>query len=348
MRRATVLILALALLSGCSSMLEREYVSVTAHVNQTVLADDPSILRAENYQGLVNGVLYFVSQGMESGTIRLTKYTGDPETDLAAVCAEVREEDPLGAYALEGIEYTYSLIVSYYECSFSFSYRRTAEQLERLRTVSGSSAIREELEQALLTYQPEVALRISSYYAKEDTLRALLDEAYRELGLAALGMPQAELTLYPQEGGGTQRIAELTFSYDLSQPELSRQYQANLQQAGSLTGREYTSQSDAALSFAQAMSYDPEGPSSTYAALWDAGADSLGVALAYQAVCRQYGLTCQVVDGTKDDQPYHWNIVQADGVYRHVDVAAPEPALLADSQMEGYEWDADSCPPCPD
>ena len=232
MRRVLALLLSMALLlPGCASMLERDHLSVSPHVNQTMLSDNPSILRAENYQGLVNGVLYFVSQGMESGTIRLTKYTGDPEVDLAAVSAEVQEEDPLGAYALEGMEYAYSLIVSYYECSFTFAYRRTAEQLDALRTISGSSAIRAELKRALQERRTETAFRASSYYAREDTLRALLDEAYRELGLAALGMPQAELTLYPQEGGGTQRIAELTFSYDLSQPELSRQYQANLQQA---------------------------------------------------------------------------------------------------------------------
>jgi len=348
MRRVMALILSLTLLSGCASMLEREYVSVTAHVNQTVLADDPSILRAENYQGLVNGVLYFVSQGMESGTIRLTKYTGDPEVDLAAACTEVREEDPLGSYAVEDIEYTCSLIVSYYECSFSLSYRRTMEQVERIRTVSGSSAIREELAQALSAHAPEVALRTSSYYAEEEAILALLSEAYQSIGLAALGMPQAELALYPQLGGGSQRIAELVFSYPDDAAGLDRQYQDNVQTAEKLAARGYPSDGEAALAFAQAVTYAPDGPSSTYAALSGAGADSLGVALAYQAVCAQYGLPCRLVSGTRDGAAHHWNLVQVDGVWRHMDAAAPEAALLGDSRMEGYEWDRDSCPPCPD
>lgn len=214
MRRASALLLALSLLlSGCTSMLEVDHLSASPHVNQAVIADDPSVLRAENYQGLVNGVLYFVSQGMDSGTIRLTKYTGDPELDLAAACAEVQAEDPLGAYALAGIEYTYNLIISYYECDFSFAYRRTAEQLDALRTVSGSSAIREELARTMEARQPELALRISSYYAQEETLRTLLEEAWQSLDPAAPNTPQAEMTFYPQLDSGSQRIVELMFTY---------------------------------------------------------------------------------------------------------------------------------------
>lgn len=347
MRRGVALFLALALLPGCSSMLEREYLSVTAHVNQTVLADDPSILRAENYQGLVNGLLYFVSQGLETGTIRLTKYAGDPEADLAAACAEVQEEDPLGAYALDGIEAECSLIVSYYECSLSFSYRRTPEQLSQVRTVSGSSAIRTGLAQALTAYEPEVALRISSYYGDENTLLTLLDEAYQSIGLAALGMPQVELTLYPQVTGGSQRIAELIFTYPHSLRELRRQAADNTKTAQSLSSQSYASEEEAALRFARSLHYNPEGPSSTYEALSGAGADSLGVALACQALCSGYGLPCLLVSGSREGVPHHWNLVQVDGVYRHLDASADEPALCGDNQMEGFDWDASRYPASP-
>ena len=51
------------LLTGCSSILEREYRSVSRHVSQTSDADDTSALRVENYSDLVNSVLYFVSAG---------------------------------------------------------------------------------------------------------------------------------------------------------------------------------------------------------------------------------------------------------------------------------------------
>lgn len=218
MRRITALLLTLTLLlSGCASMLEQDHLVVSPHVNQVVIADDPSVLRAKNYQELVNGVLYFVSRGMDSGTIRLTKYSGDPELDLASACAEVQQEDPLGAYALERLEYSCSLIVSYYECSFSLTYRRTQAQMDALRTVSGSSSIREELKQAVETRQAQIALRISSYYAREDTLQSLLREACLELALENVACTM-ELTFYPAQGGGTQRIVELTFSYAPVEP----------------------------------------------------------------------------------------------------------------------------------
>ena len=349
MRRSMLLLLTLALcLTGCTSMLEGDHLSANPHVNQTVVSNDPSVLRAENYQGLVNGLLYFVSQGMESGTIRLTKYTGDPELDLASVCAEVREEDPLGCYALDNISYHYNLIVSYYECTFSLTYRRTPAQLMALRTVSGASAIREELQQALQTHQSEVALRIPTYYAQEDTLSALLGETYGAIGPAALGMPQVTITLYPQGNStATQRIAELVFTYDQTQAELTRQSQRVIELATQLSSAPYDSPSEAASAFADALTYRPGASSSVYAALSGGGADSLGVALAYQILCAQYGLTCQVIHGTLDHAPHSWNVVEVDRVFRHIDATTQAHPLRSDGEMSGYEWDADAYPACP-
>ena len=102
----SILLLAgLVPLSGCSSMLERSYLVVSPHAEHPVTADDSNVLQAETYQDLVNDVLYFVNQGMETGVIRLTNYPRDVESDLNNACLEVAKDAPLGAYAVDYIEH---------------------------------------------------------------------------------------------------------------------------------------------------------------------------------------------------------------------------------------------------
>mgnify|MGYP000333764387 CR=1 FL=1 len=68
---ACLAISAALLLSGCSSMLDREYLDITTHNAAPTTEGDTSILRADSYQELVNVLIYMVSTGAENGTIRL-------------------------------------------------------------------------------------------------------------------------------------------------------------------------------------------------------------------------------------------------------------------------------------
>ena len=75
-KTGVLLLVAMLLLSGCTSMLERDYVSSAKHVEYHV-DDDPSVLQAESYQGLVSALLYFVSEHAQTGVVHLSNYVGD-------------------------------------------------------------------------------------------------------------------------------------------------------------------------------------------------------------------------------------------------------------------------------
>ena len=111
-RLPALLTAAALLLTGCSALLERDYSSVTAHNAAPATEGDPSILRADSYQELVNALIYFVSGGMEEGTIRLYTDTENVEPFLSDACLEVVQEDPLGAYCVEFIKYTVDPVVT--------------------------------------------------------------------------------------------------------------------------------------------------------------------------------------------------------------------------------------------
>ena len=117
------------LLAGCSTLLERDLSQVDPHNTAPTTEGDPSILRADSYQELVNALIYFVSGGVEEGTVRLYTDTENVEPYLSDACLEVVQEDPLGAYCVEFIKYTVDPVVTYFEAKLDITYRRTREQV---------------------------------------------------------------------------------------------------------------------------------------------------------------------------------------------------------------------------
>jgi len=210
--RILPLALAALLLTGCSSMLERSYASAAPHVQFSDEAENESILRAETYQGLVSALLYLVGQGAEAGVVRLYQYgsvTGTAASDVDRACLEVTQEDPLGAYAVDYIKYDVEQTASYYEIKVKLAYTRTKEEISQVISVTGSSAVAQELEE-LLPDQPEtVVFRISYFTAQDsaDTLRQAVEEAYAEQIVPLPPLENVVVTLYPDRGA--QRVAEI-------------------------------------------------------------------------------------------------------------------------------------------
>ena len=202
--RLTALLLAMAmLLSGCASMLQRSYSSSAEHVEYAV-TEDSSTLRAETYRGLVDAILYFVNEHAEQGVVRLYNYTTDVDADLDAACQEVMQEDPLGAFAVKSIDCQSARIVSYYEVTVSLTYSHTAQEVDAIQLVTGTSSIRQKLRQAVSAFSPSLVLRSSYFTGGESAVRAMAVQAYYDTAQSAFGMPDISVAVYPDSGA--QRI----------------------------------------------------------------------------------------------------------------------------------------------
>lgn len=348
-RLCALLLLPVLLLTGCQTMLERGYSSVQPHSQSLTAREDPSALEAENYQELVSAVLYLVTQHAESGIVRLYNYTGDVEADLTAACLEVVQKDPLGAFAVDYIKHEVTRIVSYYEANVTISYQRTAEEMGQIISVTGSSAIKRELRDALAAFAPVVTLRISYFAEDDEYLRSLIYQAYYDTPQSAFGLPEISLSLYPETG--IQRIVEIGLTYP-AEVETLVQRQSELEAAAARLlpdGAEATARQVYDLLLGQtALSSDPDR-NTAYDALVNGLANDEGLALAYQLLCARAGLTCTVVQGTLAEQPHFWNIVTTDSGSRHVDASAGLYALtdLQLVDVGAYQWGS-SYPICRD
>lgn len=352
---ALCLLLALCVgLSGCSSMLDRQYTSVTPHSAAPAADGDPSVLRVERYQELVNVLVYLVSAGKESGSVRLYMDSDAVEESLEAACLEVVQRDPLGAYAVDFITYSLSPSVSCYQADLQIAYRRTAAQVASIVSATGVTAIRRELKTALSEFAQEAVLRISYFAEDEDYIRDLAAEAFYSDPGKALDLPDLTVCIYPDSG--RQRIVEVLLAYHLPQTELESRCAALKAKGEELAAPLQLQSGDEQLLAAAAQilaqgGYHPDNGYTAYHALLGGGADSSGLALAMALVCQQLGIPCQVVQGQLQGEKHYWNVVQSETGYQHLDLtdgAMGTENFRSDREQEllGYAWDSNSTPPC--
>lgn len=352
-RLLTMLLACCILLSGCASMLEREAVSVTPHNSTKTDEGTESILRVENYQELVNALISFINAGQESGTIRLYMDSAQVDDSLREARLEVMNEFPLGAYAVYKIEYEVDPLVTYSEARFHFIYRRTQHQIAAITSASGISAIRSELASALAGFTNEKVLRITYFDQNEEFLLNLARQAYYNAPATALEYPKLEVHLYPNSG--LQRIAEITFTYELTQEQLTERA-ALLEQACQLmlqdipVSEDHTQQADRIVNAVLSRcTHSESGGSSAYHALLENQANSEGLALTMALLCEKLSLPCKVARGILNGEPHFWNVVSTDDGWRHIDLTqSGSPSFHTDAEWleAGYLWEQISLPVC--
>ena len=200
-RRILPLLLCLCLLTGCSSLLEREYSTVEPHSSKFWESEAAGTLRAENYQDIVNDLLILIGQHTDSATVRLYNYQDEMTVadTLEMAAAEIQQETPMGAYAVEYITTSTQAQRGYYEISIQIGYRRTAEQIQAVVNATSIEALYTLLDTALTEGKTELAVRIG-YWGDNDRERvtAIVEQIRQDRGLA--DTPPWTVAYYPAEG----------------------------------------------------------------------------------------------------------------------------------------------------
>lgn len=178
--RTIVVLMLCCLLTGCSSLLEREYIVVAPHSGRFWESEAADILRAEGYQDVVNDLLLLVTQHTETATLRLYNYNDEARVAeaLERAAREVQQQTPMGAYAVDYITSFSQAQRGYYEVTIHIGYRRTEEQLQSVVNATTSEAIYSLLESALAREAQELAVRIG--YWNEQSQRSV-EEAIEQL-----------------------------------------------------------------------------------------------------------------------------------------------------------------------
>lgn len=355
---AAALLLAAAVLCGCGSVFDKEYVQIEDYVS-AVQENDQSGERVtvHNFSGLKQAIRTLVSNGEREGSIVFdAAYDGDTTEDMASACWQVRTQDALCAYCVDNIAYDLSKIVTYYEARVYISYAGTGEEAENIIKLPYSTGLERLIKSALDEGQTRVVVLINRSSLSAEDMEGTAARVYRENPATAPKAPSVSVNMY--SGTNMQRLYEINLRYGMPAEELaSKKQQMDAVRPFTELKTDEMDEAERALAAYEYLTahftVTSEGQGGNiYSALVEHSSDSEGAALAYVELCRQLSIDCQIVYGQRDWQDHCWNIVRINGDYYHVDAglaeADPETSFMKPDQSfwESYRWDVASYPAC--
>lgn len=350
MKRIFALLLAAAMcmLTGCQSWQAGDYHSVKPHAGNFSETEPIEMSQVKNYQQIRDALTAMAEDSAASCIMGVDQYEGDLQEDVAEAIAYATQKDPVGAYVFTRVSYRFDRIGNKNVLILEPSYRHSRSDIDAV--VRYGKAVDQKLADALDNFAPSLTLWISGY---EDTDFAQVVQVYcDENPDKVMEHPTVRVSVYPDSGAS--RIVELNFGYTTSRDAMWNMQGAvetifsSAEGYVSLATDEYTKASRLCSFLTELFDYTQgETLTPAYSLLCQGIGDSKACADVFAAMCRRAGLWCQRVDGTRNGEPWFWNVVQVEGYYTFVDLmAGGYDQFRGDDQMAGYDWDRDTVPAC--
>ena len=344
-RLAGMLLACCLLLSGCSWM-DGSHMTVSPHEAQISGVQSGSV-SASNYVELREVLENLVKSGTENSVINVTEYVQeDLEQGMILAVSYIKGQFPLGAYAVEALNYEIGTGGGHPAVSVSISYIHGRSEIRQVENAADMEAAKEAIYRELDDCGDGVVLLVDSY--EETDIGQLVEDYAQQNPSAVMETPQVAVGIYPEMGRA--RVVELRFTYQSSREAL-RQMQTQVQRV--FTSAVYYVNSDGSESqkFSQLYTFLMErsdykletSMTPSYSLLIHGVGDSKAFAVVYAAMCGQAGLDCLVVTGTRNGEPWYWNVICQDGVYYHMDLLRGSERMTED-EMAGYVWDYSAYP----
>lgn len=353
MKKICLLIFALCLLlCGCNAMFDGHYISVTPNQPQNNQTGS-NYVNAADYDSLYNALANMTQSGSTSGVIHVGSYdTTYLERDIKRAVSNVTRSNPIAAYAVDQIIWELGSNSGQRAIAVQITYIHDRSEILKIRRVEDVDMAMKVLQDALDAVSSGVVLYIENY-EKTDFDQLIQRYAFMNPH-KVMEAPAVTVNVYP-ESTGASRVVELKLTYQNSRDAL-RSMKTSVSPIFSAAGL-YVSGSDEPMQkYSQLFSFLMERFSyqletsitPAYSLLCHGVGDSRAFAVVYAVMCRNAGLECQVVNGTRNGESWYWNLVNIDGVYYHVDLlhSSEEDAfsVMADNAMEGYVWDYSAYP----
>ena len=347
-RPLAALALALALLPGCGWM-DGSYVSVTPHQVPLGQSQAVNTRRISTYTELRSALVGLIDEGAAEGLFSLAEYPReDVERDMERAVHYAMGAYPLGAYAVESIDYDLGTGLGAIALSVDIAYRHSREKLDGIRTVRWTSGAEKAIADALDEGAQELVLQITGYQEEDFTqfVRSFAEENPDRV----MEIPGVTVQVFPDRGDT--RVLELTFYYRTDRETL-RSMREQVQPVFSSAALYVSGQSSAYTKFSQLHTFLTErfdytiASTSTpaYSLLCQGTGDSRAFSLVYAAMCRRIELEARCITGTKDGLEHWWNLISIDGTWYHLDLTASRQFQpMTDEQMTGYDWDRTAAP----
>ena len=341
------------LLTGCG-WLDGAYHSVTPH-QQYSGGNDSQVEVAENYLQLRTALENMVSSGAESSVISVVGFQEEQlSRSIDMAVRHIQNSYPIGAYAVEEITYEVGTIGGTAAVAVEISYLHGKSEIRKIRRVENMEQVRDLIAGALTEFDPSLVVYVENYQVQD--MHQLVEDYAGANPSVVMETPEVKAQIYPDVG--RERVLELKFSYQSSRDSLRTMrdvvqrffvsaalYVSHDAEDTQILSQLYSFLMERFENYQIKTSITP-----AYSLLNHGVGDSGAFAEVYAEMCARAGVECLVVVGTRDGEPWSWNIVLDDGYYYHVDLLACQGRggfrCLTDSQMEDYVWDYSAYPEC--
>jgi len=339
------------LLTGCDLWMDGSYHSVEPY-KQEYVEPSPESSEVTTYEQLQEVLVELVANGTQESVVYMLGFDHNELDGIVDRATDyVTQDDPIGSYAVEHIDYEIGTNTGRTAVAVHITYIHNRAEILRIRQMEDMEQTGEAIYQALKDCEAGVVLLVEEYTETDFTQKV---QDYVDANpLYCMETPQVTATVYPQSG--KRRVVELTFTYQTSRESL-RTMQNYVEPVFRAAYLNVSGEENERTKFERMYSFLMERSdytvetsiTPTYSLLRHGVGDSKAFATVYAAMCRQAGLECQVVTGTRESTPWVWNMICEDGRYSHVDLLASINAgrLIRqyDPDMSGYVWDYSAYP----
>lgn len=345
-------LLLLGLLLGGCSVFDGQYVRVTPHAVQSSQGQQESS-GIRTYAELRAALTEMTAVGRES-MVLLTQDYPEPllEENMESAKLYACTYDPIGAYAVEDMTYEIGTKGGQTAVAVSISYRHSQSDIRGIVELESADELEASVLQAMEQIESRHVVLVHGY--KDTDFGQMVQKLAQANPKSIMECPQVTADAY---GRGATRLVELTFSYENSKDVLQQmQVQVrNVFDSASLyvsgDGEDHQKLSQLYSFLMDRFNYTMDTSiTPSYSLLRHGVGDSRAFAMVFSAMCRDAGLECLMVTGTKNAEPWIWNIVRDGERYYHLDLTqCKEDGFFherTDDAMSGYVWDYSAFPAC--
>lgn len=345
-RQIAALLLLACCLSGCTFWMNGYDYSVTPHVEE----DDNAIntmQEVNTFDDLYLTLSDLVEAGRDSCVLYVSGFSeAKLEKFMDIIVHNLRNLNAIGSYSIEEINYEIGTKTGRQAVAFEVTYNRTRSEILRIKRAEDMKEAKQLITTALDKCDAKVVLYVSNYEAIDFT-QMVQDYVDENPGIC-MEMPQIAIGLYPNTG--TERVIELTFTYQNSREDL-RSMQEKVRPIFSSAELYVSGDGESFEKYAQLYSFLMErfeykietSITPAYSLLRHGVGDSKAFAVVYASMCQNADLNCKVVSGTRGGEPRYWNALKINGMYYYVDLLQCNSegnfSLKTERDMAGYVWD---------
>lgn len=339
------LILTLCLVfSGCS-MYDGRYSHVVPHQLQSA-QNQSQTLRARSAEELCRVLDSLVMSATSNAAIYIE---GIDEEELDAVLEVasdyIRMQSPVGVFALEDVSLEVGTNRGRTAIAAELTFNRSTVEIRQMITAGDIAQARTEIENALIAYRPRLALHILEY--KETDFTQMVADLSRENIQNIMESPHVAEEIF---GKTDSRVVELNFSYENSRDAL-RAMQTQVQPIFNAANLYVSGDTEESRKYSHLYAFLMERFDYTYetsitpaySLLMHGVGDSRTFAYVYAAMCRNAGLTCDVITGTRHGEPWVWNRIAYGENEYYVDLIRCAQNgdfwAMRPGELTGYVWD---------